>query len=303
MVAVPDRDTAFVEQKDGFNILHMFCDVHTIEGQTFDQYPRAVIRAAHAALRNSGIGDDAKMLVELEFYVFEKVHFSTAADHSYYSVESAEGLGNEYRDPPRIGQSQGYHRMAPEDRYQLLRNRAVKTMIDAGIPVKYHHHEVAISQLEIELDFVSMVHAADMVSIAKWILHNEADELGLKVTFMPKPMYGMAGSGMHIHQFIEMEGSSIFPGEDLYGLSKFGLSYTAGLLSHALSGSLLAFSNPSTNSYRRLVPGFEAPVDATFAQARGLRQCESLATWVKGRRASNLELAMRLRIFIIFLPQ
>ncbi len=266
MVAVPDMDTGFVEQKDGFNILHVFCDVRTTEGQFFEQYPRTVIRAAHQALRDSGVGDDVRMLVELEFYVFEDVRYSTTSHHSYYFVESSEGIGDEYSDTPRVGMSQGYHRMAPEDRYQLLRNRAVKTMIDVGIPVKYHHHEVGAAQLEIELDFVSMTKAADAVSLAKWILRNEADELGLKVTFMPKPMYGVAGSGMHVHQFIVKDGASIFPGEALYGLSEKGLAYTAGLLSHALTGSLLAFSNPSTNSYRRLVPGYEAPVSATFAQ-------------------------------------
>ncbi|HPK79901.1 MAG TPA: glutamine synthetase beta-grasp domain-containing protein [Rectinema sp.] len=265
MVAVPDMDTAFVEQKDGLDILHVFCDVRTTEGELFEQYPRSVIRAAHSALMESGIGDDIKMLVELEFYVFEEVRYSTATDHSYYFVGSSEGIGEDYRDAPWIRLSQGYHRMAPEDRYQLLRNRAVKTMIDVDIPVKYHHHEVVAAQLEIELDFISMLKAGDAVSLAKWILRSEADELGLKVTFMPKPMYKVAGSGMHVHQFIEKLGASIFPGEELYGLSREGLSYTAGLLSHALTGSLLAFSNPSTNSYRRLVPGYEAPVSATFA--------------------------------------
>ncbi|MGB9686978.1 MAG: glutamine synthetase family protein [Rectinema subterraneum] len=266
MVAVPDMESVFVEQKDNFNILHVFCNVRTTDGQFFAQYPRSVIRAAQHALQVSGIGDDAKMLVELEFYVFEDVRYSTTAHHSYYYVESSEGIGEEYSDTPRLGMSQGYHRMAPEDRYQLLRNRAVKTMIDVGIPVKYHHHEVGAAQLEIELDFISMVKAADAVSLAKWILRNEAEELGLHVTFMPKPMYGVAGSGMHVHQFILKDGRSIFPGEGLYGLSDKGLAYTAGLLSHALTGSLLAFSNPSTNSYRRLVPGYEAPVSATFAQ-------------------------------------
>lgn len=265
MVAVPDMDTAFIEQKGEFDILHVFCDVRTTEGELFEQYPRSVIRAAHSALMESGIGDDIKMLVELEFYVFEEVRYSTATDHSYYFVGSSEGIGEDYSDAPWIRLSQGYHRMAPEDRYQLLRNRAVKTMIDVGIPVKYHHHEVVAAQLEIELDFISMLKAGDAVSLAKWILRSEADELGLKVTFMPKPMYKVAGSGMHVHQFIEKLGASIFPGEELYGLSREGLSYTAGLLSHALTGSLLAFSNPSTNSYRRLVPGYEAPVSATFA--------------------------------------
>ena len=267
MLAVPDLESAFVEQKDGFNILHAFCDVRASDGTEFSQYPRSVIRAARRALMESGLGDEVKMLVELEFYVFEDVRFSTTVDHSYYFLESSEGIGETYDDAPRVGLSKGYHRMAPEDRYQLLRNRAVKTMIDIGIPVKYHHHEMGAAQLEIELDFMSMAQAADAVSLAKWILRNEADELGLKVTFMTKPMYGVAGSGMHVHQYIEKDETSVFPGEGLYGLSEIGLAYTAGLLRHALSGSLLAFSNPSTNSYRRLVPGFEAPVNATFAQS------------------------------------
>lgn len=266
MVAVPDMKTSFIEEKNGFRILHAFCDVRTKDGQVFDQYPRAVVAAALDRLRASGAGEDLLLLVELEFYVFDDVRYSTTVGHSYYYVENSEGIGDESDDAPRVGLSRAYHLSSPDDRYQLLRNRAVQTMIDAGIPVKYHHHEVGSSQLEIELDFISMKKAADAVTLAQWILRNEAAEMGLHVTFMPKPMYKIAGSGMHVHQFIVKDGRSIFPGEGLYGLSAEGLSYTAGILTHALSGSLLAFSNPSTNSYRRLVPGYEAPVSATFAQ-------------------------------------
>ena len=266
MVAIPDLSTGFVEDKDGFRILHAFCDVWTTDGIPFDQYPRTVARKAMEELRASGVGDDAKMLVELEFYVFDDARYSTTTGHSYYYVESAEGIGEDYADAPRFGLSKGYHRMSPEDKYGLLRNEAVRAMEGAGIPVKYHHHEVAASQLEIELNFISLVAAGDAVSLSKWIIKSIADELGYFVTFMPKPMYKIAGSGMHVHQFVEKGGKSIFPGEGLYGLSQPGLAYTAGVLTHALSGSLLAWSNPSTNSYRRLVPGYEAPVSATFAQ-------------------------------------
>lgn len=266
MVAVPDMATAFLEEKEGFRILHAFCDVRTTEGEAFAQYPRAVVRAALEKIRANGVGDDVMLLVELEFYVFDDVRYSTTVGHSYYFVENSEGIGETSEDAPRVGLSRAYHLASPGDRYQLLRNKAVQSMIDAGIPIKYHHHEVGSSQLEIELDFISLGKAADAVTLAQWILRNEADELGLHVTFMPKPMYKIAGSGMHVHQFIVKDGRSIFPGEGLYGLSEPGLAYTAGILSHALSGSLLAFSNPSTNSYRRLVPGFEAPVSATFAQ-------------------------------------
>ncbi len=266
MVAIPDLSTAFVETRDGFRILHAFCDVETTDGEAFDQYPRAIARKALEHLKASGIGDDAKMLVELEFYVFDDVRYSSTVDHSYYFVESGEGIGEDSEDRPRFGLAKGYHRVHPDDKYGRLRNVAVKLMEEAGIPVKYHHHEVGAAQLEIELNFISILKAADAVTVAKWILRNVAEELGLHVTFMPKPMYKIAGSGMHVHQFVEKGGKSIFPGEDIYGLSKDGLAYTAGLLEHAYSGSLLAFSNPSTNSYRRLVPGYEAPVSATFAK-------------------------------------
>ncbi|HWR10775.1 MAG TPA: glutamine synthetase beta-grasp domain-containing protein [Rectinemataceae bacterium] len=266
MVAVPDLGSSFIEEKEGFRILHAFCDVKTTDGMPFAQYPREVVAKALEKVRRSGVGEDVMLLVELEFYVFDNVRYSTTVDHSYYFVENSEGIGEESEDSPRVGLSRAYHLSSPDDRYQLLRNKAVQSMIDAGIPVKYHHHEVGSSQLEIELDFISLRKAGDLVTLAQWILRNEAAELGLNVTFMPKPMYKIAGSGMHVHQFIVKDGTSVFPGEGLYGLSATGLSYTAGILSHALSGSLLAFSNPSTNSYRRLVPGYEAPVSATFAQ-------------------------------------
>ena len=267
MVAVPDLSTAFVERKDGFVILHAFCDVLGTDGEPFAHYPRTVARAALDRLRSSGLGDDAKMLVELEFYVFDEVSYSTTSGHSYYRVGSAEGIGEGHEDGPRFGMSKGYHRLAPDDRYSLLRNKAVRAMEAAGIPVKYHHHEVAASQLEIELDFISIAKAGDAVALAKWIIRSTADELALHVTFMPKPIYGLAGSGMHVHQFVERGGKSIFPGEGLHGLSKEGLAWAAGILEHSLSGALLAWSNPSTNSYRRLVPGFEAPVAATIDRA------------------------------------
>lgn len=270
MVAVPDLATAFLEERDGFRILHAFCDVRTTgkgaEGSAFAHYPRTVAASALAALRGRGYADDARLLVELEFYAFDDVRYSTTVNHSYYYVENSEGIGDESGDRPRPGLSKAYHLASPGDKYLLLRNRAVRSMAAVGIPVKYHHHEVASSQLEIELDFISLAKAGDLVTLAQWVLRNEAAELGLHVTFMPKPMYKVAGSGMHVHQFLTKDGRSIFSGEGLHNLSPLALSYTAGILEHAVSGSLLAFSNPSTNSYRRLVPGFEAPVGASFAK-------------------------------------
>ena len=267
MVAIPDLERAFVSEEGGQRILHCLCDVRSTEGEPFAQYPRAVARRALQALAERGVADGAKMLVELEFYVFQHVAYATDFAHSYYKLESPEGIGEHFYDQPRFGIHKGYHRLMPDDRYFSLRNQVVAQMGAIGIPVKYHHHEVGAAQLEIELDFMPLLEAADAVTLAKWIIRSVAGELGAFVTFMPKPIYKAAGNGMHVHQYLEKGGRSLFHGDALFGLSPLALHYTAGLLEHSLTGSLLALTNPSTNSYKRLVPGYEAPVNATFAMA------------------------------------
>lgn len=266
MLTIPDADTAFLEEREGFRILRMFGDVQNADGALFDQYPRNVVRKTQELLRSKGIADSAKVLVELEFYVFDSVEYGCGTTDSFYRVASAEGLGDAFERQSHFGKHQGYHRLPPEDRYADFRNAAVRLMEDVGIAVKYHHHEVGASQLEIELDFMDLLKAADGVCLAKWILKAVADKMGLKVTLMPKPLYGMPGNGMHVHQFLEKGGRSIFLGDELHGLSRSGLAYIAGLLEHSVTGSLMAFTNPSTNSFRRLVPGYEAPIAATFAK-------------------------------------
>jgi glutamine synthetase len=266
MVAKPDLKTAFIEDKDGHTILHAFCDVYLTDGAEFDQYPRAVAKKTVEYLKKEGIADDAKVLVELEFHVFDAVNYSSAFSHSFYEVQSSEGIGPDFEDNPRFHIQKGYHRLYPADRHFNLRNDIVAALESVGIPVKYHHHEVSAAQLEIELDFISLANAGDKVSLAKWIAVNIAREHGVFITFMPKPVYNIAGNGMHVHQFLTKNGKSFFAGEGMHGLSSEALCYTAGILDHSLTGSLLAFSNPSTNSYKRLVPGFEAPVGATFAK-------------------------------------
>ncbi len=267
MVAIPDMTSAFVSIADDRRILHCLCDVWTTDGEPFAQYPRAIARKTLDYLKAKKIADDAKMLVELEFYAFDDVTYATEFSQSYYKIQSREGIGREYEDLPRFGIHKGYHRLPPEDRYFEFRNEVVSTMESIGIPVKYHHHEVGAAQLEIELNFISLCQAADAVTLAKWIIKHTADEMGIFVTFMPKPIYKVAGSGMHVHQYLERGGKSIFPGDKIFNLSTEALAYTAGILDHSLTGSLLAFCNPSTNSYKRLVPGYEAPVNATFAKA------------------------------------
>lgn len=267
MVAVPDLATAFAEERPDGTILHALCNVRTMDGGIFEFYPRNVVSNAMDRLRSSGVADEAKVLMELEFHVLEDVNYATDFAHSYFRLQSAEGIGPDYYDLPRFNIHRGYHRSYPDDRYFDLRNEMVNALTAIGIPIKYHHHEVGAAQLELEFDFLPVTEAADKVAIAKWVIRNIAKENDVFVTFMPKPINKTPGNGMHVHQYLEKDGVSIFSGEGMFGLSEVALQYTAGLLEHSLSGSLLGFSNPSTNSFKRLVPGFEAPVCATFAKA------------------------------------
>lgn len=267
MVAIPDMATAFAEQRPDGVILHTLCNVRAMDGSIFEFYPRNVIANAIKEVRSRGIADDVKVLMELEFHVLEDVNYATDFGHSYFRLQSAEGIGPDYYDLPRFNIHRGYHRSYPDDNYFDLRNEIVNVLTAIGVPIKYHHHEVGAAQLELEFDFLPAVEAADKVAIAKWVIRNIAKENNVFVTFMPKPINKTPGNGMHVHQFMEKGGQSIFHGEEIFGLSETALQYTAGLLKHSLSGSLLGFGNPSTNSFKRLVPGFEAPVCATFAKA------------------------------------
>lgn len=267
MVAVPDMETAFAEERPDGIILHALCDVRTMEGNVFELYPRNVVADTMGLLRSKGIADQARMLMELEFHVLDDVNYATDYAHAYFRLQSSEGIGPDYYDLPRFNIHRGYHRSYPDDRYFDFRNKIVKALSAIGIPIKYHHHEVGAAQIELEFDFLSVREAADKVAIAKWVIRNIAKENNVFVTFMPKPINRTPGNGLHVHQYLEKNGKSIFSGEEIFGLSRTALHYTAGLLRHSLSGSLLAFSNPSTNSYKRLVPGYEAPICATLAKA------------------------------------
>ncbi len=267
MVAIPDLSTGFAEVRPDGSILHVLCDVHTMEGESFEDYPRNVVRNALRRMRELGVAEDCRVLMELEFHVLDSVNYATDYAHSYFRIQSAEGIGPDYYDLPRFNIHRGYHRSYPDDRYFDLRNKMVEALGAIGIPVKYHHHEVGAAQLELEFDFLSAADAADKVAISKWAIRNVAKENGVFVTFMPKPINKTPGNGLHVHQYLVREGRSIFPGDALFGLSRTALSYCAGLLDHSLTGSLLAFTNPSTNSFKRLVPGYEAPVCATLAKA------------------------------------
>ena len=269
MIMVPDPDTAFIDPFYEASTLSFLCDlIKTSDGKPFMQYPRNVLKSAVGKLESIGAAE-AIFGPELEFHIFEGVSYDVATNGAGYRVEVSEGYWNSgiLSNETRVDQKAGYHRCPPADSMAEFRNEVVLTLHKLGVPVKYHHHEVSSAQHEIELLFQKAVSSADSIVISKYVLQNLAYRHGLTVTFMPKPLFAEAGNGMHVHQFLrDSSERNLFSGDEYFGLSSMALSYTAGILFHSLSGSLLAFGNPSTNSYRRLVPGFEAPICAVFAR-------------------------------------
>jgi glutamine synthetase len=258
MVLLPDLDTAFVEERQGERILTMLsdiCEAATRKPAPID--PRGIAAGAVQSMRDRGIADEVLVSPEFEFYLFEGVAFASDPGRSIIDIEAAEGC--EHRDVTGVGGAvhSAYHAPLPEDRTFAVRCEMARQIQAAGIDVKYHHHEVgSYGQQEIELGFGSLVQMADAALIVKSLVRNVADESGLTATFLPKPMVGEAGSGMHLHQYLMRGGKNLFRGER--ELSDLALCYIGGLLTHGRS--LTALTNSSTNSYCRLVPGYEAPV-------------------------------------------
>ena len=252
MTMRPDLDTAAVVSYQGEKVLSVISDIHIAGGKgPFIGDPRGVAKRAEKHLISEGIAETAMLSPEFEFYVFSQVEYNSRASESYYALTPLNE-GAEYSF---------YHICPPEDQLFALRNEICRQLEKRGIPVKYHHHEVgALGQLEIELGFDPLLKMADTTLIVKNIVRNVSAEAGLSATFMPKPIFGENGSGMHIHQYLESGGKSAF--EEEGGLSEMGLCYIGGILSHGRS--LFALTNPSTNSYCRLVPGYEAPVSLAF---------------------------------------
>jgi len=268
MVLVPDFSTGFIDPFWDTLTLSFICS--TLEADTkatFPNDPRNIAHRAEEYLIESGIADRSQWGPEFEFYVFDSVAYENGMNRSGYSVESGEatwrsGTGGHGHYIPLHG---GYHAIPPQDALYNLRTEMSMHLQAMGVPVKYHHHEVGgPGQCEIETPLVELLQAGDMTLIVKYVTKMVAHRHGRTATFMPKPLYGEAGSGMHFHQQLFKDGRNIFYDPAGYGLmSQTALYYIAGLLLHG--PALLAFTNPSTNSYRRLVPGFEAPVNAFFS--------------------------------------
>ncbi|MGD2144094.1 MAG: type I glutamate--ammonia ligase [Anaerolineae bacterium] len=268
MVLVPDLSTGFEDPFCDAPTLSFICT--TLEADTkaiFDNDPRNVARRAEEYLVECGVGDRSQWGPEFEFYLFDNVAYENQMNRAGYSVESSEaawrsGIPGHGHYIPLHG---GYHAIPPKDALHNRRSEMSLRLQAMGVPVKYHHHEVGgPGQCEIETPLMSLLQAGDATMIVKYVTKMTAHRHGQTATFMPKPIYGEAGSGMHFHQHIFKGGQNVFYDREGYGLlSEMALHYIGGLLHHG--AALLAFVSPSTNSYRRLVPGYEAPVNSFFS--------------------------------------
>ena len=274
MVFVPDLDSAVI---DGFNeipTLSMIGDVMIIdrpENRPFDQYPRNVAKRASQYMKETGIANEMIIGPEYEFYVFDGVQFSNKPEDTGYKIEACQAEWNSSSPCNNNGfvlqHHAGYHSSLPMDVNNDLRSLMTLILEEWGVKVKYHHHEVGgCGQLEIEVELDEMTKMADNTMIAKYVIKNAAAQEGRTATLMPKPIAGEAGSGMHVHMLLMKDGKPVFYDENNYAqLSDTAMYFIGGLLSHA--ASLCAITNPSTNSYKRLIPGFEAPVTIGYAMA------------------------------------
>ena len=270
MVFIPDPDTAVIDPFCQIPTLSMTGNAMIIdnpENRPLAQYPRNIIRAAVQYMRDLGIADTMKILPEFEFYLFDDVTWGIAGDHISATVDAKQSYWNSDVEGKGVivPKQKNYHIAKPFDTSYECRSEMCMLMEEMGIEINYHHPEVAASgQFEIEPQLGEVVHMADATMMIKYIIHNTALKYGKSATFMPKPIYGEAGSGMHVHMLLLKDGEPVFSDDNGYSnLSKEAHWFMGGLLKHI--GSLCAITNPSTNSFKRLVPGFEAPVTVGYA--------------------------------------
>jgi glutamine synthetase len=270
MLIVPVADTAKIDPFYERPTLSMICDIKDpITKKSYSRDPRSIGRKAAKYLKDSKIADHAYFGPEMEFFLFDNVRYDQTTNSAVYEVDSAEGIWNRGNASPanlgnHVRRREGYFPCPPMDTMHDLRSEMAAIMQQLDIPVECHHHEVATGgQAEIDLRFQQLVHMADTCMYYKYIVKNVAARHGKVATFMPKPLYKDNGSGMHIHFSMWKGGKPCFAGRKYAGLSQTALHAVGGLLRHA--PSLLAFTNPTTNSYKRLVPGYEAPVNLTYS--------------------------------------
>ena len=293
MVLMPDTETAVMDPFFDDSTLNIRCDV--LEPTTMQGYgrdPRSLGKRAEAYLKSTGIADKAYFGPEPEFFIFDEVRWDDTINSAFYEIDSEEGswntgsAGDEPNTGHRPGVKGGYFPVPPVDSQQNLRSAMCSTLADMGVTVEVHHHEVATAgQNEIGTKFNTLVRKADELQILKYVVLNVSHAYGKTATFMPKPLVGDNGNGMHVHQSLGKGGKNIFAGDKYGGLSQEGLWYIGGIFKHA--HAINAFTNSGTNSYKRLVPGFEAPTLLSYSarnRSAGIR-----VPWVSSPKARRVE--------------
>ncbi len=272
MTMVIDPTTAWIDPFMAEPTISFICSIKEPRtGEPYGRCPRTIAQKAIDYLVSTGLGDTAFFGPEAEFFIFDDVRFDQTQNSGYYYVDSIEGRWNSGKEEPggNLGYKprykEGYFPVAPTDTSQDMRTEMLLTMARCGVPVEKHHHEVATGgQCELGFRFATLVQAADYLMTYKYVIKNVGKKYGKSITFMPKPLFNDNGSGMHVHQSIWKDGQPLFAGDQYAGFSQMGLHYIGGILKHA--PALLAITNPTTNSYKRLVPGFEAPVNLAYSQ-------------------------------------
>ncbi|MCB9973629.1 MAG: type I glutamate--ammonia ligase [Rhodospirillales bacterium] len=292
MQLIPDKARLYLDPFTAQPTLKIFCDVFDpITKTPYNRCPRGIAKKAEAHLKSSGIADTAYFGPEAEFFVFDNVRVHSEQNHVSYFVDSREGPYNSGRDYPdgntghRPKVKGGYFPEAPVDQFADLRAEMVTAASAMGVEMEKHHHEVAPSQCELGMKFGALRACADNLQLYKYAVHNVAEAYGMTATFMPKPIFGDNGSGMHCHQSLFKGSTALFAGKDsdYAGLSETALYYIGGIIKHAKA--LNAFTNPTTNSYKRLVPGYEAPVLLAYSARNRSASCRiPMVTNAKARR-------------------
>ncbi len=295
MLLLPDATSAFIDPVLEVKTLDLICDViDPIERNPYSRDPRYVGKKAEEFLTTTGIADVSYWGPEIEYYIFNSLRFDQGMNYGFYYIDSEEGIWNSGKDgaTPNLAHrpraKEAYFPVPPVDKLQDVRSEIVRKLIDAGIAVEVHHHEVGTAgQLEIDMRYTTLVDMADRVLKYKYIGKNVAAKKGYVATFMPKPLFGDNGSGMHTHQSLWKGSQNVFYDEKGYArLSPTGRHYIGGLLKHA--AAILAFAAPTTNSYRRLVPGYEAPINLVYSK-RNRSACVRIPVYFSRPDAVRLE--------------
>ncbi|MGO9456898.1 MAG: type I glutamate--ammonia ligase [Acidimicrobiales bacterium] len=293
MLLMPDPNTAYVDPFREHKTLNINCFVSDpVTGEPYSRDPRYVAKKAEEHLKTTGVADTAYFGPEAEFFIFDEVRYGQGVNYASYQVDSIEGHWNTgVEDLPNQGYKlrpkEGYFPVPPSDHFQDLRSEMILIMEQLGIEIEIQHHEVATGgQAEIDMKFDTLLRMADKLMLYKYVVKNVAYQAGFTATFMPKPLYEDNGSGMHTHQSLWNGGQPLFAGDGYAGFSDIGRWYIGGILKHA--PAVLGFAAPTTNSYKRLVPGYEAPVNLVYSQRNRSAACR-IPLYSKSPKAKRVE--------------